>query len=256
MNLSQKQWRGVLSVIQHLNDGLDDVMIREHAGRDLLDLLRADHFASYLWNEQAQQFGSPVFINMSPDNLRIYESYYQFHDPITPKLQQFHRAVCVQEVLAQRALVKTEFFQDFLSKDGLYYGINIYVFDNANRNIGDFRIWRSKQREPFGESEAGILDLIAPHFRNAMRNIAFARYSLPDEDALRLDMEARFHLTQREQDVAVALLQGSADRAIADALFISLATLRTHVQHIFSKALVGSRAEFCSKVLFGRAERS
>ncbi|MEM8662239.1 MAG: helix-turn-helix transcriptional regulator, partial [Pseudomonadota bacterium] len=144
MNLTQKQWRQVLSIIQHLNDSLDDKVIRERAGRELLDLLSADYFASYIWDDDQKKFVAPVFINMSADNLSLYEQHYQFHDPITLKLQSYKRAVAVNEVIDQRELTNTEFFNDFLDKDGLYYGINIYIFDNVDCNIGDFRVWRSR----------------------------------------------------------------------------------------------------------------
>ena len=134
INLTQKQWQRLLSVIQHLNDSLDDNAIRTRAGEDLLDLLSADYFASYVWDDNTESFSRPVYLNMSSENLALYEQYYQFNDPITHKLQQFRRAVSVNEIMDQRDLVNTEFFNDFLGKDGLYYGINIYVFDKINRN--------------------------------------------------------------------------------------------------------------------------
>ncbi len=252
MNLTQKQWHKVLSVIQHLNDTLDDVSIREQAGRDLLELLSADYFASYVWDEQNNIFTRPVYINMSPDNLSFYEQYYQFHDPITRKMQPYRRAVSVNEVMAQHELINTEFFNDFLAKDGLYYGINIYVYDKGNRNIGDFRIWRSRQRDNFGQQELDILDMIAPHFSNAMRNIAFYKHLPPslDIEEIKRNLADEYALTRRELDVAVAILEGHADKVISDKLFISLPTLRTHIQHIYSKLCVKRRAEFCNKVLF------
>ncbi len=253
MDLSQKEWRQLLSVIQHLNDSLDDQTIRRRAGRALLDLLQADHFASYVWDEKEGVFNRPVFLNMSPDNLKLYQQYYQFHDPITFKMQPYRRAVSVNEVMRQRELVKTRFFNDFLAVDGLHYGINIYVYDNGNRNIGDFRIWRSRKRENFDRRELEILDMIAPHFRNAMRNILFARHqaSALDIDEVRQQLADQFGLTPRELEVACAVLQGGSDKIICRALHMSLPTLRSHIQHLFDKLSVNSRTEFCSKVFLG-----
>ena len=252
MNLTQKQWRKVLSVIQNLNDSLDDCTIRERAGRDLLDLLSADYFASYVWDEDANEFTRPVFLNMTPHNLDLYEKYYQFHDPITFKMQPYRRAVSVNEVIDQEDLINTEFFNDFLYKDGLFYGINIYVYDNGNKNIGDFRIWRSKNRGNFDKDDLKILDLIAPHFRNAMRNISFAKHVPPTLDFE--DIKRRFSddygLTKREQDIALSVLEGNTDKAIIAKKHISMATLRTHLRHIFDKVDVKSRAELCSKAIF------
>lgn len=218
----------------------------------MLDLLAADYFASYIWDEQAGVFSKPVFLNMSKSNLAFYEKYYQFHDPITHKMQPYRRAVSVNEVMAQRDLVNTEFFNDFLNKDGLYYGINIYVYDNGNRNIGDFRVWRSRGRENFSQRELEILDMIAPHFRNSMRNISFAKHLPPslDIEEIQRNLVDEFGLTKRELEVSVAILEGNSDKMISENLFISLPTLRTHIQHIYSKVDVKSRTEFCSKVLF------
>lgn len=251
MNLEQREWHRLLAVIEHLNTSLDDQAIRENTGRELLDLLSADHFASYIWNSDEGKFANPVFINMSKDNLSLYDTYYQFHDPITPKLQSYQRAVSVNEIMDQSDLMKTEFFNDFLHKDGLYYGINMYVFDNANENIGDFRVWRSKGRDNFGQRELEILNMIAPHFRNAMRNIAFAKHLPPslDIEEIKRHLSDKDGLTKREQEVAVAILQGGSDKIISDNLFISMPTLRTHIQHIYTKLDVKSRTEFCSKVL-------
>ena len=253
MNLTQKEWRKLLSVIQHLNDSLDDRVIRERAGRDLLGLLAADYFASFVWDEQANVFAKPVYLNMSPENLKLYEQYYQFHDPITFKMQPYRRAVSVNQVMAQQDLINTEFFNDFLARDGLYYGINIYVYDNGNRNVGDFRVWRARSRGNFDRRELQILDMIAPHFRNAMRNILFARHEVPslDMEEIRRSLVDRFGLTPREVDVAAALLEGRPDKNICDTLYISMPTLRSHVQHVFGKLDVSSRTELCSRIFLG-----
>ena len=154
------------------------------------------------------------YLNMSPQNLRLYEQYYQFHDPITFKMQPYRRAVSVNEVIAQQDLINTEFFNEFLAKDGLYYGINIYVYDKGNRNIGDFRIWRSRKRDNFDRRELEILDMIAPHFRNAMRNILFAKHRIPalDLDEIRSILTEGYLLTPRELDVASAMLEGLPDK--------------------------------------------
>ena len=252
MNLTQIQWHKVLSVIQHLNDSLDDCAVREQAGKDLLDLLSADYFASYVWDDDARVFTKPVFLNMSSENLQFYEKYYQFHDPITSKMQRYRRAVSVNEVMAQQDLINTEFFNDFLSKDGLYYGINIYVYDNSSKNIGDFRIWRSKKRDNFSRSDLKILDLIAPHFRNVMRNIAFAKHLPPvvDIEEIQRSFSDDYGLTKREQEVALAVLEGHTDKVISEKKNISIATLRTHLRHIFDKLDVNCRAELCSKAIF------
>ena len=49
-------------------------------------------------------------------------------------------------------------------------------------------------------------------------------------------------LTQRELEVLVALVRGQSNQAIADDLGISAKTVGHHVQHVYRKAGVRSRA--------------
>jgi DNA-binding CsgD family transcriptional regulator len=50
-------------------------------------------------------------------------------------------------------------------------------------------------------------------------------------------------LTARELDVLRLLVEGRADREIAEALFIGTRTVQTHVANLFAKLGVNARAE-------------
>jgi DNA-binding NarL/FixJ family response regulator len=53
----------------------------------------------------------------------------------------------------------------------------------------------------------------------------------------------RHPLSRREQDVYELIMQGRSNKEIAKTLFISESTAKVHVQHIFEKLGVHSRAE-------------
>jgi DNA-binding NarL/FixJ family response regulator len=59
-------------------------------------------------------------------------------------------------------------------------------------------------------------------------------------------------LTPREEEVLALLVQGYRYREIAERLFVSIDTVRTHVRHVYEKMHVRSRAEATIKYL-GRA---
>ena len=61
-------------------------------------------------------------------------------------------------------------------------------------------------------------------------------------------------LTEREKDVLAELLSGKSNKEIAEALFISESTVKTHVRSIFSKYDVSSRAELISTLLKNQSE--
>ena len=168
-NLDASEVKLLFSILEKLSQGQDWDALRIGIADDLLRLLHSDYFASFIWNEDRQVFGNDVFLNMSPENMGRYYSYYQFCDPITPSLQKRRKATLVSEIMPQQELEKTEFFNDFLMADGLHHGIDVYAYE-GDLNVGDLRIWRAKHRPSFERREAVLLDTILPHFCNALRN--------------------------------------------------------------------------------------
>lgn len=50
-------------------------------------------------------------------------------------------------------------------------------------------------------------------------------------------------LSARERDVAVAVAQGKSNAEIASELFMSVATVKAHVSHIFVKMGIANRVQ-------------
>jgi DNA-binding CsgD family transcriptional regulator len=70
-----------------------------------------------------------------------------------------------------------------------------------------------------------------------------AELEIPDISPRLAEAASRFHLTAAETHVLDLLAQGLSDQKIARRLFISLATVRTHVGSILSKLGVHSRVQ-------------
>ena len=120
--------------------------VRERIGCVLLDLLEADYYASFVWDDEVRRFDRCVTLNMNPATLRTYDEYFQFNDPITFQLQARRAPTLVTQVMPQRDLMRTEFYNDFLARDGLHWSVNLYSYA-AGRNIVDLRIWRGRRRD-------------------------------------------------------------------------------------------------------------
>ena len=251
MNIPNHKMHSIMSIAESLSQGLDSFKIRQRVGYELLELLEADYYASYVWNESTRCFQESVIINMSETNIKHYENYYQFHDPITKQLQRQRKATCVSAVTPQRELIKTEFYNDFLRPDGLYHGINMYAYDDR-QNIGDIRIWRGKHRDNFDEESVQLLEHIRPYFTNMMKNIITHRSlndTIPKQVALtdtipisQSDLASRFALTRREAQIVIEMVHGKTDHVIADELCIAYRTVRIHVQNIYKKLGVHNRS--------------
>lgn len=68
------------------------------------------------------------------------------------------------------------------------------------------------------------------------------------------DIQILEPLTDREQEVLQLILSGKSNRAIAENLFISESTVKTHVRNIYIKYEVSSRAELISTLLKNKGD--
>ncbi len=60
---------------------------------------------------------------------------------------------------------------------------------------------------------------------------------------------AKLGLTQRESQIVEMFAVGKSTQALANGLYISAATVRTHLRKIFTKLNIGSRVELLSMVI-------
>lgn len=230
----------------------DEGEIRALVGESLLRLLNADQYASYLWSEPAGQFTQRIAINMSDSNLSCYEDYYQYHDPITHRLRERTAPTLVTDIVPQQELMRTEFFNDFLSRDGLHWGINLHV-RIAGEGTGDLRIWRGRGRDNFDAEDLAILHLVAPPFRAALRRCLGLSVASPsDATSLRWPPHEREEvgtLTSREFEVARLVADGLSDKEVAQRLQISFTTVRSHLKAVFGKLGVDSRVKVAARLV-------
>ncbi len=236
MYLSAKQTALLGQIMQTLAEPHEEREIREIMGDLVMQLLGAQFYASFVWQPAERCFGQASCINMDPANLKAYEAYYQFRDPITPTMQRYQVAVRATDVLPQEDLRTTEFFNDFLNRDGLHWGVNLYAW-HQGRNLGDMRIWRDRRRENFSADDLRLLDMLQPAFVTAL-----ARTHKAGRDEAPALNPVSQRLTPREQDIARLVMLGLADKEIARRLGISATTVRTHLEHAFRKVGASNRA--------------
>ena len=233
MYLSAPETQALSSVFRLLAEDLAEREVRERVGGRLLDLLKAEYFASFVWDESTERFGGRVTLNMNGDTLQSYENYYQYRDPITFKLQERRVPTLVTQVMPQRELMRTEFFNDFLARDGLFWGVNAYSYVEG-RNIGDLRIWRGRRRENFDAHTLDLLRLVEPAFTAALAR-ASRGTGRTDDDV------PTAGLSSREWAVARMVAQGRTNKEIARALGVELSTVRTYLARCCEKLGVRRR---------------
>lgn len=237
MYVTAAESRVLARIFGLLSEDMGERDVRKAVGHHLLELLQADYYASFVWEEATKTFGKAVFLNMDPNNLARYDAYYQHHDPITFKLQARREATLVTQVMPQRELMRTEFFNDFLARDGLHWGVNAYSFV-GDCKIGDVRIWRGRHRENFDAHTLELLRLIEPAFTGALVRAAGGPVDADTSRVLKLSV--------REFEIARMISDDLSDKEIAHRLCVEVSTVRTHLKRIFEKLGVRRRSGVAS----------
>jgi DNA-binding CsgD family transcriptional regulator len=245
MYVTAQESRALSRLFGLLAEDLTEREVRERIGHHLLELLSADYFASFVWDTPSRSFGSAVWLNMSADTLASYDAYYQYRDPITLKLQARREPTLVSQIMPQRELMRTEFFNDFLARDGLHWGVNVFSYA-GQRNIGDLRIWRGVHRENFDLRTLELLRLVEPAFTGALMRAGGAPcFGAPEPIGAP-------RLSPRELEVALMICEGLPDKVIAHRLGVELSTVRTYLKRIFEKLGVHRRSGVAARFGSGR----
>jgi len=250
MYLTSYQANVLSRVMATLAEPHDEHEIRLRAGALMLELLDAQFYASYVWDEQRSRFDTGICINMDLTNLERYERHFQYHDPITFELQRHRTATRVTDVMPQSELRRTAFFNEFLARDGLHWGMNLYAW-NGTHNIGDMRIWRDRHHTNFSRTDVELLDLVRPAFvaalarspgrRTPPHEAPGAHGAGPADPAAGTTAGAQQLLSARERAVAKLASQALSDKDIARQLGVSVTTVRTHLDRAFRKLGVANR---------------
>ncbi len=275
MYLSATQTRQLSTLLDVLTQPGDSATLRQRLVEPIAHLLNADYVASLVWDEATGRFGNGVCCHADAGHLRDYEAQYQFADPIAKLLRPRRHPTLVTQVIPQRELVKTDFFNRFLHTGSMYWGVNLYAHD-GHSDVGDLRIWRGRSKRNFDTNEIDILRTIYPCLVNALAGAKVAsapagdlktgklkatgrsstQRSLPAQAAnahaaaqAQAELLSYKHsLSQREAQVAHLVAQGCSDKEIAKRVGVAYTTVRTYLGQALGKTGCSNRKELIGYV--------
>ena len=249
MHLSTGQTRALADLMRLVAVATDGDELRERMALPLLDLLRADTYVAMVWDGERQRFGRMTALNMSEENLRSWDNYFRFVDPLTFPMMQRRKPTVATQVLCQSDLSRTEFFNDFLLRDRMYWGVNVYFYDR-DQCVGDVRIWRNRERGNFDASEIDVMNLVEPAIAAALARLGW-RESAPateQSECAEATLQREGRLSKREAQVAWLVSCGCPDKEIQSRLGLEYPTVRFHLGNAFKKLRVTNRATLVGRV--------
>jgi len=249
MHLSTNQTRALSDLMRLVANATDGNELRERMALPLLDLLRADTYVSMVWDGERQRFGRTAALNMSEESLRSWDDYFRFVDPLTYPMMQRRKPTLATQVLCQTDLSRTEFFNDFLRRDRMYWGVNVYFYDRE-RCVGDVRIWRNRERGNFDTGEIEILNLVEPAITAALSRLGWKETApaRADGEPAQAILQREGRLSKREAEVAWLVSCGCPDKEIQSRLGLEYPTVRFHLGNAFKKLRVTNRATLVGRV--------
>lgn len=230
LELTLEEMNTVSEIIWKLASEKNSFGLRRSLLPQIMDLLRADYGASYVWDAISKTSRDGVVINIDDSAVRQHDIEFQYIDPITPLLSIKTNPTRVCDLMPYSLLAKTRYYQEFLKPNGLRYGINVF-FTRNHTDLGDLRIWRSDRRPAFTYKETQLLSVLQPYFSQ----------SLP-HPSLRKNQ-----LTCRESEVAGLVSKGLTDKEVARILDISFTTVRTHLTQALRKLECANRTELACR---------
>lgn len=134
---------------------------------------------------------------------------------------------------SQASLREAPFYAEHFPAAGIRYAVTVPLPGPAGRTR---YVWLARGRRDFTERDRLVLAVLRPHLSEVFLDAERRRRGIP-------------RLSRRELEVLRLAAQGHGNAEIARILFISVSTVRKHMEHIFDRTGVRTRAAAAALVL-------
>lgn len=253
--LMERDWRFMLDAVYRVNSA-GSVEILEREALECLDALIPSTQGTFFIAEEDERghsvYRRAVVIGAQARFMDEFLSGDYDKDPYFRGMQLIPQTEAFRDsdLLPAGYREDCKLYKDIYGPQGIHYALRAY-FVHKHKLIGNISIFNAKEDSDFDARSLAILSMLAPH-------IALKLGALLEEEATRKGIErrndpasqlmAKRGLTMREQEVVLLIVSGRDDREIADALCISLSTLRKHIYNAYKKLDVNNRVQLCALV--------
>jgi DNA-binding CsgD family transcriptional regulator len=162
---------------------------------------------------------------VAPALLEAFVRHMSEHPLIRLHAAGDRRAYRLSDATSMRSFRRGSLFGEFFGPAALNHQLTLGLGGPPHQLIG---IWASRTRHDFSEEDLLLGELLRPHLEAGELAVRRA--------------EARARLTKREREVLDLVASGASNEAVAEALVVSPGTVKKHLDNIYAKLGVGTRA--------------
>ncbi len=187
----------------------------------------------------------PVTLNTDESITKDYLKNYLSMDQLTPhKLAHIvprRRVISLLDIQTKKEYENSEYYNCFMKKYGFYNNTGVFLVRNSKiTGLVDFV--SEKEEKSITENEMMCLEILSRYLAPRVYDHTQPPYnknrsSLPNSP-----------LTAREEEVLLLVQRGYSNKYIAQTLFISVNTVKKHIQSLYIKFDVNNRTSLCFKV--------
>jgi DNA-binding CsgD family transcriptional regulator len=156
-------------------------------------------------------------------------------------------AARVSDVIGRSRWRELPLYREYYQPVGLDHilDLNMSPVRHAFRTL---TLFRGGDRPDFSERDRLVLEMLRPHLRAREARAALV-VRAADKDPVDLGNRARDpHVTVREREILAMVAAGKTNAQIAAELWVTPGTVKKHLENVYVKLGVGSRAAAASRV--------
>jgi DNA-binding CsgD family transcriptional regulator len=208
------------------------------------------HSNFWFCDENNNLKNNPYCLN-SEYTLKDYFNYFYDKDPNTP-IRNLNR-IPIQRVIGNLDIMSPEeyensvFYNEFMRKYGLYHNLAIFLY-HENKILGLIDFSWPKNERLLSLDDKLSLELLSRFLSQKVNEYHYLNEVRSNQNQAAISLFDDGTLSSRELDVLELIQRGVSNKDIADQLFISVNTVKKHVQSLYRKFDVTNRTSLCFKV--------
>ena len=258
-HLTERDYLGVLDAVRRLNEEPDPERLPMTILSVVRRLVRAQSATFNEVNPEAERVNctsdTPDLDAAMPGLAPHFARHMGEHPVIaeSERLRMRGRTLDVRKIsdyLTRRQLKGTGLYQDVYRHLDTEFQLVVTVLADARKTVG---IAINRKLRDFSERDRGVLCLLQPHLRTAytaaMQRLKLRRLFAANDGEHAVDDLRGLGLTRREAQTLLCIVQGKTSDEAAQALAASPRTIHKHVEHLFAKLRVSSRAAAVTRAI-------